>query len=94
MIQLAPLWNKASLLRGLLSRTKFGWVLGQLLRMAFASGKEPLLRLGRSKLSVVRDGSLFLQSIIWTALTYNPVRILGLLGVAGLMLAAAVAVGW
>lgn len=50
-------------------------------------------RLGRSKLSVVRDGSLFLQSIIWTALTYNPVRILGLLGVAGLMLAAAVGLG-
>lgn len=39
-------------------------------------------RVGRSKLSVVHDGSLFLQSIIWTALTYNPVRPLGLIGVA------------
>lgn len=48
-------------------------------------------RVGRSKLSVVRDGSLFLQSIIWTALTYNPVRILGmvglfLIGITGLIL--------
>lgn len=41
-------------------------------------------RSGRSKLSVVRDGGIFLQSILWTALTYNPVRILGLLGIAGL----------
>ncbi len=40
-------------------------------------------RLGRSKLSVVRDGSIFLHSIVWTVLTYNPVRILGLLGLAG-----------
>ncbi len=39
-------------------------------------------RVGRSKLSVVHDGSLFLQSIVWTALTYNPVRLLGLIGVA------------
>ncbi len=39
-------------------------------------------RVGRSKLSVVRDGSVFLHSIIWTALTYNPVRILGMLGLA------------
>lgn len=49
-------------------------------------------RLGRSKLSVVRDGSIFLHSIIWTALTYNPVRILGLLGLAGVGLALAVAI--
>ncbi|NJN43961.1 MAG: glycosyltransferase family 2 protein [Anaerolineae bacterium] len=41
-------------------------------------------RVGRSKLSVVRDGSIFLQSIVWTALTYNPVRILGLLGLSGI----------
>lgn len=34
-------------------------------------------RVGRSKLSVVRDGMRFLQTIIWTALSYNPVRILG-----------------
>jgi glycosyltransferase involved in cell wall biosynthesis len=41
-------------------------------------------RVGHSKLSVVRDGSLFLQSIIWTALAYNPVRILGIIGLAGI----------
>ncbi len=40
-------------------------------------------RVGRSKLSVVRDGSIFLQSILWTILSYNPVRILGALGLAG-----------
>jgi glycosyltransferase involved in cell wall biosynthesis len=50
-------------------------------------------RVGRSKLSVVRDGSLFLQSIIWTALTYNPVRILGLIGLAGLGLSAILLMG-
>ena len=43
-------------------------------------------RLGRSKLSVVRDGSLFLHSILWTAMMYNPVRILGLIGFAGMAL--------
>src|SRR3972149_10610279 len=41
-------------------------------------------RLGRSKLSVVRDGSGFLQSMVWTVLTYNPVRILGVLGLGGI----------
>jgi len=41
-------------------------------------------RLGRSKLSVVRDGSVFLQSIIWTALSYNPIRILGFVGLGGM----------
>src|SRR4029078_5388341 len=40
-------------------------------------------RIGRSKLSVIRDGSMFLHSIVWTALAYNPVRILGLIGLAG-----------
>ncbi|MBU0512445.1 MAG: glycosyltransferase family 2 protein [Chloroflexi bacterium] len=50
-------------------------------------------RVGRSKLSVVRDGSLFLSSIIWTVLTYNPVRILGLIGLAGIALALIVALG-
>jgi hypothetical protein len=38
-------------------------------------------RVGRSKLSVVHDGLRFLNSILMTALTYNPVRILGLVGV-------------
>lgn len=47
-------------------------------------------RVGRSKLSVVRDGMRFLSTIVWTALTYNPVRILGgvgvgLAGVAGVI---------
>jgi hypothetical protein len=41
-------------------------------------------RVGRSKLSVIRDGSVFLHSILWTALAYNPIRILGLLGLAGI----------
>jgi glycosyltransferase involved in cell wall biosynthesis len=45
-------------------------------------------RVGRSKLSVVRDGRIFLQSMLWTALTYNPVRILGILGLASLSLTA------
>ena len=49
-------------------------------------------RLGRSKLSVVRDGSVFLHSIVWTALTYNPVRILGLLGLSGVGVALAVTI--
>ena len=44
-------------------------------------------RVGRSKLSVTQDGTLFLQSMIWTALSYNPVRLLGLLGVIGIGLA-------
>ena len=48
-------------------------------------------RVGRSKLSVIRDGTVFLQSMVWTALTYNPVRILGLLGVGGLGFAGLVA---
>ncbi|MBN2149761.1 MAG: glycosyltransferase [Anaerolineales bacterium] len=50
-------------------------------------------RVGRSKLSVVRDGSIFLQSILWTALTYNPVRILGLLGLGGLGISALIFLG-
>jgi glycosyltransferase involved in cell wall biosynthesis len=44
-------------------------------------------RRGRSKLSVVRDGFRFLSSIVTTAMTYNPVRILGAVG-ASLGLAA------
>lgn len=43
-----------------------------------------LERVGRSKLSVVRDGMRFLNSILMTALTYNPTRIFGLIG-AGLI---------
>jgi glycosyltransferase involved in cell wall biosynthesis len=44
-------------------------------------------RVGRSKLSVIHDGRIFLQSMVWTALSYNPVRILGLLGLGGIGLA-------
>ncbi|UCC62372.1 MAG: glycosyltransferase family 2 protein [Anaerolineae bacterium] len=44
-------------------------------------------RAGRSKLSVVRDGARFLNSIIWTAMNYNPVRILGGAGAAAMGLA-------
>lgn len=47
-------------------------------------------RVGRSKLSVIRDGSIFMQSMLWTALSYNPVRILGLLGLGGLGIAGIV----
>jgi hypothetical protein len=44
-------------------------------------------RLGRSKLSVVRDGLLFLESMVWTVMAYNPVRVLGILGLIGTGLA-------
>ena len=47
-------------------------------------------RVGRSHLNVMRDGVRFLETIIWTAMTYNPVRILGLVGLTGMALAALV----
>ncbi|MGA9533110.1 MAG: glycosyltransferase family 2 protein [Anaerolineales bacterium] len=50
-------------------------------------------RVGHSKLSVVRDGSLFLRSIIWGVMGYNPVRILGMLGLAGVAASAMIGVG-
>lgn len=50
-------------------------------------------RVGRSKLSVVRDGSTFLQSILWTAMSYNPARILGLLGLLGVGFSSLVGLG-
>jgi len=50
-------------------------------------------RVGRSKLSVVRDGSLFLHSMLWTVLMYNPVRLLGMIGLAGLAFATVVGIG-
>lgn len=50
-------------------------------------------RVGRSKLSVVRDGRIFLQSMVWTVLTYNPVRILGLIGLGGVAVAGIVGLG-
>jgi glycosyltransferase involved in cell wall biosynthesis len=45
-------------------------------------------RRGRSKLSVVRDGTRFLKTILWTSLEYNPVKILGMAGMVFLGLAA------
>jgi glycosyltransferase involved in cell wall biosynthesis len=50
-------------------------------------------RVGRSKLSVVQDGRVFLESMVWTVLAYNPVRVLGLLGMAGIGVAIVVAFG-
>lgn len=50
-------------------------------------------RVGRSKLSVIHDGRIFLQSMVWTAMSYNPVRILGLLGMGGLGAAIVVFLG-
>jgi glycosyltransferase involved in cell wall biosynthesis len=44
-------------------------------------------RVGRSKLSIIHDGRVFLQSMIWTALAYNPVSILGKIGLTGVGLA-------
>jgi glycosyltransferase involved in cell wall biosynthesis len=48
-------------------------------------------RVGRSKLSVVEDGMRFLRTIIWTALNYNPVRILGGIGASLFSLATVIA---
>lgn len=48
-------------------------------------------RVGRSKLSVVRDGTRYVQTITWTALNYNPVRILGGLALLALGMAGAIA---
>ncbi len=50
-------------------------------------------RVGRSKLNAVRDGMTFAQSIVWTALNYNPVRPLGLVGITTLSLAALIGLG-
>ncbi len=50
-------------------------------------------RLGRSKLSVVKDGMRFAQSIVWTALNYNPVRPLGLVGLLALVIAGLIGIG-
>src|SRR5687768_427041 len=50
-------------------------------------------RVGRSKLSVIRDGRIFLQSMVWTVLSYNPVRILGMIGASGIGIAALVFLG-
>jgi glycosyltransferase involved in cell wall biosynthesis len=49
-------------------------------------------RAGRSKLSVVKDGWRFLRTILGTALAYNPVRILGGIGVFFVLLALVMSV--
>lgn len=49
-------------------------------------------RVGRSKLSVLRDGGRFFHIIMWTALSYNPVRILGMLGLGNLALAGLIGI--
>jgi len=46
-------------------------------------------RTGRSKLSVVRDGTRFLETILWTSLAYNPSKIIA---GAGAIMAGAAAV--
>ena len=50
-------------------------------------------RVGRSKLSIVGDGSRFLKTILWTSMEYNPVRVLGLAGVTALGLAGLIGLG-
>jgi glycosyltransferase involved in cell wall biosynthesis len=47
-------------------------------------------RVGRSKLSIVRDGTRFLTTIVSTSLEYNPVRVLGLIGLTALTVAAVI----
>ncbi|MFO7693602.1 MAG: glycosyltransferase family 2 protein [Vicinamibacterales bacterium] len=50
-------------------------------------------RVGPSKLSITRDGIRFLTTMVTTALAYNPVRIFGIAGLAGIGLSAAVFAG-
>ncbi len=50
-------------------------------------------RVGRSKLSVVGDGTRFLKTILWTSMEYNPVRVLGLAGATALGMSAAIGMG-
>jgi glycosyltransferase involved in cell wall biosynthesis len=50
-------------------------------------------RAGRSKLNVMRDGMRFASSIVWTAMSYNPVRLFGLIGLLAVGVALGFAVG-
>lgn len=50
-------------------------------------------RVGESKLSVARDGLRFFGTIVSTVLAYNPVRVFGVVGLAGVGLAVAIALG-
>jgi hypothetical protein len=49
-------------------------------------------RVGQSHLRIGADGLRFLHTIVWTVLTYNPVRIFGLIGLSGIALAVAIGV--
>jgi len=44
-------------------------------------------RTGASKLNAIRDGSIYVRTITWTVLQYNPVRIFGLIGMSGIAVA-------
>lgn len=50
-------------------------------------------RVGESKLSVTKDGVRFLTTIVSTALAYNPVRVFGFAGLAGIGIALAILAG-
>jgi hypothetical protein len=50
-------------------------------------------RTGDSKLSVVKDGTRFLKTIIWALLEYNPAGILGVVGVMALLVSVAIGLG-
>lgn len=50
-------------------------------------------RIGESKLNVAQDGLRYIRSILWTALSYNPVRVFGILGAAGVSVAAVIGLG-
>ena len=50
-------------------------------------------RVGDSKHSEARDGWTFLSTIVWTTLAYNPVRIFGMAGLAGIALAGLIGAG-
>jgi len=51
-------------------------------------------RMGRSKLNVVKDGMRFLSTIVWTVLNYNPVRVMGGVGLGLLIVAALIGAGF
>jgi glycosyltransferase involved in cell wall biosynthesis len=50
-------------------------------------------RVGRSKLSPLKDGVRFLRSILWTALLYDPQRFFGPLGIGMLVVALVLGLG-
>jgi glycosyltransferase involved in cell wall biosynthesis len=50
-------------------------------------------RVGRSKLSPLKDGVRFLRSILWTALLYDPQRFFGPLGLVMLLVALVLGLG-